>query len=470
MHTFPIQGAAYLQDKLETQGFTMNLGLRLDYTNPKANWWNVDPYDIAFFEPSGNDLSKIFPSEPPKIQWQLSPRLGIAHPITENSKLFFNYGHFTELPQYESMFRVERNTVNQVTSFGNPNLILAKTISYELGFDNILFEDYLLQIAAFYNDISNQQDFTQYFSTAGFSYYASTSNNYEDIRGFEITLRKTNGRWWSGFANYTYQVSSSGHFGHAQQFDNSQLQQAYNDETENLYQNRPIPAPYARLNLNLYTPDDWGPSIFGNKLLGGFRANIVLDWQAGNWTTFNPNNIPSIAYNVQTVDFFNTTLRVEKTVSIGKFSAQLFVDINNVFNTLRLSNTSDFDYMCSLHLPKNEAYDNIPGNDKVGEYRKPGVDWQPEVYQYEILKNDGSYTIAPNDERAIFYEGKSGKYWKVNKDQNTGNTSWALVDQATINQINKDKTYINMPSISTFWFLNPRQIFFGLKLSFNLGE
>jgi outer membrane receptor protein involved in Fe transport len=384
--------------------------------------------------------------------------------------LFFNYGHFTELPQYESMFRVERNTVNQVTSFGNPNLILAKTISYELGFDNILFEDYLLQIAAFYNDISNQQDFTQYFSTAGFSYYASTSNNYEDIRGFEITLRKTNGRWWSGFANYTYQVSSSGHFGHAQQFDNSQLQQAYNDETENLYQNRPIPAPYARLNLNLYTPDDWGPSIFGNKLLGGFRANIVLDWQAGNWTTFNPNNIPSIAYNVQTVDFFNTTLRVEKTISFGKFSAQIFVDINNVFNTIRLNNSSDYDYMCSLHLPKNEAYDNIPGNDKAGEYRKPGVDWQPEVYQYEILKNDGSYTIAPDDERAIFYEGKSGKYWRVNKDQNTGNTLWVPVDQATINQINKDKAYINMPSISTFWFLNPRQIFFGLKLSFDLGK
>jgi len=41
------------------------------------------------------------------------------------------------------------------------------------------------------------------------------------------------------------------------------------------------------------------------------------------------------------------------------------------------------------------------------------------------------------------------------------------VNQATIDQINKDKAYINMPSISTFWFLNPRQIFFGLKLSFD---
>jgi len=471
MRTFPIQGAAYLQDKLETKGFTLNLGLRLDYSNPKANWWNVDPYDVTFFAPSGTDLSKIFPTEPPKIQWQLSPRLGIAHPITENSKLFFNYGHFRELPQYESMFRVERNTVNQVTSFGNPNLITAKTISYELGIDNILFEDYLLQIAGFYNDISDQQDFTQYFSTVGgFNYYASTSNNYEDVRGFEITLRKTNGRWWSGFANYTYQVSSSGHFGHAQAFDNAAQQKAYNDATINLYQDRPIPAPYARLNLSLYTPSDWGPSIFENKVLGGFRANIVLDWQAGNWTTFNPNNIPSIAYNVETVDFFNTILRVEKTVSFGKFSAQLFVDINNVFNTLRLSNTSDLDYMYSLHLPTNAAYDNIPGNDKVGEYRKPGVDWQPEVYQYEIRKNDGSYTIAPDDERAIFYEGKSGMYWRVNKDQNTGNTSWVRVDQATIDKINKDKAYINMPSISTFWFLNPRQIFFGLKLSFDLGQ
>jgi len=61
-------------------------------------------------------------------------------------------------------------------------------------------------------------------------------------------------------------------------------------------------------------------------------------------------------------------------------------------------------------------------------------------------------------------------YWRVNKDQSTGNTSWVRVDQATIDKINKDKAYIDMPSVSTFWFLNPRQLFFGLKLSFDFGQ
>ena len=464
MHVFPVQGALYLQDKLETKEFTANLGLRLDYSDPRTAWWNMNEFDPSFFS-SSFDPTKDFTKENFKPQWQLSPRLGIAHPITEDSKLFFNYGHFREVPQYESLFRVERNDQHQMTSFGYPNLILAKTISYELGFDQILFEDFLLQIAAYYNDISDQQDFTQYVSSiAGFAYTKSTSNNYQDTKGFEITIRKTAGRWLVGFANYTYQVNTSGHFGSSRIFDNPSEQKSFDDATQNLYQDRPIPAPYARVNFSLLTPEDWGPSIFGHKFLGGWTLNTTFDWQAGYWTTWNPKNVASIAYNVQAIDFYNTALRLDKTIAIGKLRLQLFMDINNVLNTLHMYNTNDQNYMTSLHLPKNDAYDNIPGDDKVGVYRTPGVDWQPELYQ-----NTVQGTTPPNDYRAIFYESSTGRYWQVVKDVQRGTNSWKEVDQARLNQINKDKAYIEMPNASTFWFLNPRNIFFGIRLSFNFN-
>ncbi len=486
---FPVQGAAYLQDKLEAEGFTVNLGLRVDYCNSNTKWYDLKSFDGNFFSSNYNPEADTFPKRSLDPQWQLSPRLGIAHPISENSKLFFNYGHFRQVPQYESLFRLERDDKHMMTSFGDPNLTLAKTISYELGYDHILFEDYLLQVAAFYNDISDQQDFTRYTSTAaGFEYTKSTPNNYEDIRGFELTLRKTSGRWWSGFANYTYQVNTSGHFGSSRIYDNPSDQKQWNQATVNLYQDRPIPQPYARLNLSLFTPEDFGPSIFGHKILGGFRANIILDWQAGFWTTWNPKLLPSTGYNVQGVDYFNTNLRVDKAIAIGKFKVQLFVDMSNVLNTLRLYLPNDFNttnYMMSLHLPKSGAYDNIPGSDKVGDYRTPGVEWQPEVFQSQVEGQP-----APNDLRAVFYEPEtptydpskpvtvenhSARYWRViNKtdpqDPLKTIQVWDPVSQSEIDQINKDKAYINMPNTSLFWFLDPRKIFFGIRISFDFNE
>lgn len=458
MRVYPVRGSAYIQDKLETKEFILNAGLRLDYSNSNNNWYDVDPFNANFFSTRYNPNIE-FSTKKAEPQWQLSPRLGIAHPITENAKLFFNYGHFKQIPNYESMFRIQRDDKRALNYIGNPNLILAKTISYELGFDYSIDDDFLLQIAAYYNDISDQQNYTEYNSSAsGFSYNLTTANDYEDIRGFEVTLRKTSGTWWSGFANYTYQVSTSGHFGSEEIYDNVADQKKYDAATVNLYQDRPIPRPYARANLNFFTPEDFGPKILGHNILGGLMFNVLLDWQAGNWVTWNPKGLESISYNVEAVDYFNATLRLDKNFQIGKLNFNLFMDMNNVFNTLRLWNTGDQDYRRSLHLPKSKAYDNIVGDDKVGDYREPGVEYQPMEYQAVIDPT------KPGKARAIYYEGSTGKYFEYNNEQ------WSEVEKSRMDKIFEDKAYIDMPNASTFWFLNPRRIFFGLRVSFNLSD
>lgn len=462
MRVFPIQSSVYVQDKLEFKEFTVNAGLRLDYINSNTDWWNVGPFDNAFYAPTSLASIANIPKTKSTAQWQLSPRLGIAHPISENAKLFFNYGHFKQVPQYESMFRVQRNDAGQITSYGNPNLILAKTISYELGFDYVVFKDFLVQVAAFYNDISNQQDFTTYNGlTSGYTYSKSTSNNYQDVRGFELTIRKSTGRWWSGFINYTYQVTTTGHFGSAQQYDDLTAQKNYDEATVNIYQDRPLPQPYARANLNFFTPEDFGPSLLRHHILGGFGLNVVLDWQDGPWTTWNPGNLSYVAYNVKGVDYFNATLRVDKTIRFGKFRAQFFIDVNNVFNTLRLWNTGDFNYLSSLHLPKSKDYPNMVGDDKVGDYRALGVDFQP--------MQSGVDLTQPGKSRLIYYDNNErspsfGKYFEY------VNSQWSQVDQGRIDKILSDKAYIDMPNASTYWFLDPRKIYFGLRLSFDFTE
>jgi outer membrane receptor protein involved in Fe transport len=473
MHNFPIRAAAYVQDKLETQGFILNAGLRLDYSNSQTNWWSLGGFNPLLYSFMYSDTTQ-FSLTPSNGQWQLSPRLGISHPITANSKLYFNYGHFKQMPQYESSYRFDRSSGNVLERIGDPNIALAKTISYELGYDHQLFDNQLLvQLAAFYRDINSQQNTTTYTTRDGTAYTVTTSTAYSDIRGFELTLRKSSGRWFDGFLNYTYQATSNGNFGENYIFEDPKAQADYDENTVNTYQTRSVPAPFARANLNFTTPSDFGPSWKRHHIFGDFLLNLLLRWNAGGWTTYNPNNAGTLNYaknasnkiqnNVQYVDYFDATLRLSKSIPIKPVTIQIFADITNLFNAKRLNTTDDRDYRLSLHLPKSEAYNNIPGNDKIGDYRKPGVEWQP-------IESSFDFDHAASNARAWYYDESTATYWQYSNDLSIPNLRdrWSQVSKAKVDKALEDKAYINMPNPSTFWFLNPRNITFGLSLSFDI--
>lgn len=457
----PLRGAVYLQDKLETKGFILNAGLRLDYSNANTDWTDLDPYAKEFYS-SRYKTDVAYESKKAESRLYLSPRLGISHPITTQSKLFFNYGHFTQLPTYEQLFLVSRGPSREVLSYGDPNLLFAKTISYELGFDYSLANTYLIQVAAFYHDISDQLTTTVYQSAdRSVNYSAANNNSYEDIRGFEATLRKTIGSWWTAFANYTYQVNTLGHFGKAREYEDPSEQREYDRETTNLYQERPIPNPYARASLTLGVPQRWGPKLLDHALLGDLKLNLIADWRSGWWATWNPNKKPAISQNVQVKDWYNLQLRLSKTFAVAKNEFTFFMDVENLFNTRRLNLNSfsgplDYDaYFNSLHLPQSEAYNNIKGEDRVGDYRKDGVDFQP-VGQVGSIANFNNPVAG-----VIYLDQSTGKYMQI------VNGDWAEVAESRMQQIRDDKAYIDMPNHSSFNFLNPRRIFFGLTVSFN---
>ena len=80
----PYQGAVYEQNKLEFGGLIVNAGLRYDFYNP---------HDMAFtnpFDPLNSPALKTATFS------QLSPRVGVSHPIDERTALHFSYGHFFE--------------------------------------------------------------------------------------------------------------------------------------------------------------------------------------------------------------------------------------------------------------------------------------------------------------------------------------------------------------------------------------
>lgn len=474
MHNFPVRVAAYVQDKLETKGFILNAGVRVDYSNSRTDWWSLDAFNQYLYSykySSSHDLQMT----KAKGQWQISPRLGISHPITASSKLYFNYGHFKQMPQYEAAYRFDRSSDNSLIRFGDPNLVLARTIAYELGYDHQLFNNRLLvQLAAFYRDICDQQNTTTYTPAFGTAYTVTTSTSYSDIRGFELTLRKSTGRWFYGFLNYTYQATSSGNFGENVIFEDPKLQQDYNENTVNNYQTRAVPSPFARANVTFLLPPDFGPTVKKYHVFGDLLANILVRWNQGGWATYNPNNAGTTGYNnntnnkiqnnVQFVDYFDATLRVSKSIWVKRTNFQFFVDFNNLFNAQRLNNTGDLNYRKSLHLPRSNAYNNIPGDDKFGAFRNADVDWQP-------MENGVDFNSVPSAPRAWFYDPATKAYWQYTNDATIPKVAdrWVQVDQKKVDQALEDKAYIDMPNPSTYWFLNPRRITFGLHVSFDIN-
>ena len=210
-------GAVYVQDNLEFQGMIANLGLRLDYMDPNTEWFVVDdPYSDAFLGKNLAEFEELLGGkEEVKAQVRLSPRLGVSFPVTDASKLYFNYGHAYQRPKPQEMYRLSRAFTNDgVFHLANPRNPMQFTIQYEAGYEQSFLNQYLVRIAGYYKDVKNQPRQVSFISRDGLVNYAvPVADSYADTRGIEISVFKNAGRWIRGFLNYSYMVDSGGAFG-----------------------------------------------------------------------------------------------------------------------------------------------------------------------------------------------------------------------------------------------------------------
>jgi hypothetical protein len=470
---YPYRASLYAQDKFEYEGMIANIGLRMDVSDPNSEWYTYNPFDKALIGGASLGLDTLLVRTKTEKNVTLSPRLGVAFPITEYAKLFFNYGHFRSMPQPEDLFLIRHDPVSKsVTRIANPNNPLPKTVAYELGYEHSLAEQFLLRLAGYYKNVSDQITTINVVGN-NINYTLSVPNSYEDIRGFEATFSRNRGNWITGFINYTYMARSTGRFGYKQMSQSSTTQDNYiAGHTNELYQTKPVPQPYARISLDLFTPVDYMQNkvgIGGIGLLNDWRFNITASWAAGTydtWTGSRSLSLPDVQYNIQWLDTYSANIRVSKNFNVGFANIQLFADINNVFNIKNFSKygfTSIDDensYWQSLHISSDIYqekfnYINIPGDDRPGDVRKEGV---PFVH-IEPVDNLSKATYVVSS--AIYWDKSTGKYME-NK-----NSVWTEVDAARMKQILDDKAYIDMPNMDFLVFLNPRDIFWGLKVSFD---
>lgn len=200
---FNAEGAVYAQDKWEYEGMVLNAGLRYE-------WFTVGNNDAITI--AAADIDPTVES----FKSNLSPRLGVAFPITDRDKFFFHYGRFTQWPSRQYLFKTQ-DPVGSLGTLGNPNLEPELTVSYQAGISHQFTDDIAANFVVFNKDIYGLISSTQFTDSSGVQGFRYINRTYASSRGVEISLEKRLTRRLGFEVYYTYSfadgVASDADFG-----------------------------------------------------------------------------------------------------------------------------------------------------------------------------------------------------------------------------------------------------------------
>jgi len=214
----PFEASVYIQDKIEYESVIINVGLRFDYFDSQGQVLVdvTDPNIYAPLRPGMEELSiaereqYFYKDADSKIQ--VSPRFGIAYPISESGVIHFSYGHFLQIPSFQYLFQrgpylVPNSGIN-IGVYGNPDLEPQKTVMYEIGFRQEFFDDYLIDVTGFYRDVRDWITAGPIIETRNLvTYSIFTNKDYANVKGITLSFNKQFSNYFSFDLNYTYQVA-----------------------------------------------------------------------------------------------------------------------------------------------------------------------------------------------------------------------------------------------------------------------
>jgi len=343
----PVSGAVYLQDKIETEGMVVNAGLRYDvfYAGKTAQ---------TFIDPITEDTVLI--------GWEnrLAPRLGIAHPITERDKLFFNYGIFYEMPQFSYLFEQATQGGSAYKYYGNPGLKPTRNTQYELGVEHALSADWVLGFSGFFKDYRDLMDMQQR-GTPPLDGHIFSNLDYGNVRGLECNLEKYPSHYTRTSISYTLSWAMGKSSSDRQNYDYD-------------YGNRPLPIRDFPLSWDqrhaLVVDFDYRvgkgehPILFGRKLPQGWGVDLL--WQASSGLPYTKTLIDrSTADPLYTPNAFrlpgysSMDLKANKDLYFGLLKVQAILQVTNLFDKVNVRNIDPY---TGKSYPTDQENKNDPNN------------------------------------------------------------------------------------------------------------
>jgi hypothetical protein len=262
--TQPYEASSYAQDKIEFPELIINVGLRFDYMNANVQFRN-NPLDPA-------SVMKVSPRS------QLSPRIGIAHPISDKTKLHFAYGHFFQNPEFRYLYENHQYDLNvREPIFGQANLDAERTIAYEVGIAHQFSDRIAIDVTAYYKDITGligTQYFFPYVDGRYTGYTLYVNETYANVQGFEVNLTIRPDKYFSGGITYTYSVAKGSASSEEENYPGTEAstQLYYLDFDQTHVFNA----------IGTFTiPEGEGPQIFGNTIFDNMDFNLIFKANSG---------------------------------------------------------------------------------------------------------------------------------------------------------------------------------------------
>jgi outer membrane receptor for ferrienterochelin and colicin len=353
----PIYLAGYVQDKIELSDLTVNMGLRLDYfhMNEKVFRDPLNPFGARGTVNGGVfDASDLTSS---KAVTTLSPRLGFSFPITDRAVFHAQYGVFLQQPPLQDVLlskTLEQYMIESAPSatvIPNPDLKPEKTISYEVGFRQLLTDNAALGFTGFYKEI---KDLIQYrnVGTNSSPAYPNSYETYENVdfgtvKGIDVIfeLRRTHNLSFT--LNYTLSYADGTGSNPATQFRITWLQ----TESPKVIS----PLDYDRrhsgsANLDYRTQAKEGPQIGDFYPFENFGVNLLCSFNSG--ITYTPTTIyntttwaattaiqPTAGINSASGPWnYRIDLKIDRSFKISTVNAVLALYIINITNTKNVYN------------------------------------------------------------------------------------------------------------------------------------
>ncbi|MBV6510911.1 MAG: hypothetical protein FMNOHCHN_00389 [Ignavibacteriaceae bacterium] len=343
----PVEFSAYLQDKIELSELIINIGLRYDMFMPDGKLL-VDPTDPNIYNPlNPANIAKTLAER--QTYWykdastksQLSPRLGVAFPITDRGVIHFSYGYFFQIPPFDLLYTNPEFKFGQGTGnlgiAGNSDLRPQGTISGEVGVQQAITDDISIDLTAYFRDIRDlagtRADEITLFGGSG-RYSQFVNSDFGFVKGIVFTMTKRFSDGWSATLDYTLQ-SAKGNASDPAATRNAlvggalpeiQLIRLNQDQTHTI-------------NVTFsYASENWGLSMIGNYGSGfPYTPN-----QSINLSTLLTNSETKPTYvNADFRAYYDFKIMDSYKISFFTRIYNLF-DIRNEVNVYGDSGTADF--------------------------------------------------------------------------------------------------------------------------------
>ncbi|MFU8813066.1 MAG: TonB-dependent receptor plug domain-containing protein, partial [Balneolaceae bacterium] len=332
----PVLFAAYVQDRIQFSNLTMNIGLRFDYFEPNGRIPAAERPDLTSpFDQRGDDFWRSVDAK-----WQLSPRFGIAYPISDNGVLHFSYGFFFQVPDYTRLYNGDKLILESQSGvqgiFGNPDLKPERSIKYELGLQQEVFPGTALDVTIFYED---KRDFVSSgpineTSVPSVRFGTWVNRDFAAIRGVTAALNQRVSRRVAFNFDYTFSVAEDSNSDPAAEFFAAVARG--DDEGGNL--------------AKFLTPANWDRThVFNSTLFfegSDWGFNAVQRFQTG--LPYTPStDLPRrvgiassggiITNSVRMPDFFSIDLNFFKNFNFSGYQFRFFANVFNVLDNDNLS-------------------------------------------------------------------------------------------------------------------------------------